>query len=195
MKLMYFRRFRLNRMMITWIGGTKRLHTYRCCWPLGGEREDWWREREKERKKNKTCVQRQLRTKIGLLHRHPLRLGAWRPTFEPIFSYFETRRGRARRRERGSLAVILKHQFFCVLYFVCHIVVTLYTTKTNPKRKRKHLRKCDKLGELFLYIVCDKCRCKEAVRFEICSRFYASLLENLCTQSLGLTVGIFPLNS
>lgn len=43
MKLMYFRWFRLNRMMITWIGGTKRLLTR----TRRGQRDDvvvvgWW---------------------------------------------------------------------------------------------------------------------------------------------------------
>lgn len=58
MKLMYFRWFRLNRMMITWIGGTKRLltHTRKRC----GHRDDvvvvgWWTIREGEKiKKEET---------------------------------------------------------------------------------------------------------------------------------------------
>lgn len=47
MKLMYFRWFRLNRMMITWIGGTKRLLTHTRT--RRGQRDDevvvvvgWW---------------------------------------------------------------------------------------------------------------------------------------------------------
>lgn len=137
MKLMYFRRFRLNRMMITWIGGTKRLHTYRCCWPLGGEREDWWREREKERKKKQNLCLASIANQDRSPPQTSIEIGGLETDFRANFLLlWDAKRARASSR-KGKFGCDFKASvFLCVIFCMSHRCNSLhYKNKSQTETK------------------------------------------------------------